>query len=783
MGNQWTKDELKLSLAFYAFNDKVFINNKNIIKSFTDDFNNFLSSDRPANAIGLRMANFKALDQKFDNQKGLDGYSEDAKEIFIEYTSIENFEKLKFYFISFVEKYKKSNIYPSVEIINNSKVLISRDFSNISKEYKFNQNVVRELLNKFSDNNKLEESFMKEKFKLAAFSEFYKEWNINDVNFGNMLKKSLSKTGTLLTSRQSLAYATITGLAEREPETIRNLFLELYDEDLPLKERIFNFRESIRLLNDKYKTKDEHSDFHQNGRAISVYLALRYPDKYFLYKFNECNNFLKRIEASPGISGKRISLEDKLFLYSVYMKQILKILVENKGLIDRYKKLLNNEGLKDESLHFLLIQFLWVSQSEEKVESWLYTEEEYNPDLKVEVVLKLMKNNSIFSESTIEILEKYALYEENGISPKELSTIYGGEENLYNNAIWQLGKKIVKHTNLPLYESDDDEKSQFWPVVAFGKKNKELDVFRYRLRPEITESLKRFKETVSKQKDKELFISKETQMDFISLLDTKLNVIVQGPPGVGKSYSIQKLINKRENSQLYKNVKIVQFHPSYSYEDFVQGYRYKEQQISLVDGPFLKICREARDTPDQNFYLIIDEINRANISKVFGEVFLLIEKEKRENDFVSLLYNQDTDFTVPNNLFVIGTMNTSDRSIAIMDYALRRRFSFISFEPGFLTEGFVNYQKKLNNNKFNSIINLIKEINLEIRESELLGKNFEIGHSYFSNLEENDSQIESKLRNIVKYEIIPYIQEVFIEDEDTTNRLTSKLVSLIHDRN
>ncbi len=781
MGNQWTKDELKLSLAFYAFHDKTSLNNKNTIKIFTSDFNNFLSSNRPANAIGLRMANFKALDQKFDNQKGLDGYSEDAKEIFIEHTGIEKFEKLKYYFISFVEKYRKSNIYPTIDSINNTKVLIVRDFSKTSIEYKFNQNVVRDLLIKFSANNKLEDSFMKEKFKLAAFSEFNKEWNINDPDFGIMLKKSLSKTGTLLTSRQSLAYATITGLAEREPETIRSLFLELYDENLPLKERIFNFRESIRSLNDKYKTKDEHSDFHQNGRAISVYLALRYPEKYFLYKFNECNNFLKRIEASPGISGKRISLEDKLYLYSFYMKQILKILSENEELIDRYKKLLNSEGLKDESLHFLLIQFLWVSLSEELVENWLYTEEEYNPELKVEVILKLMKNNNIFSESTIEILEKYALHEESGISPKELSNIYGGEENLYNNAIWQLGKKLVKHTNLPQYESDDDEKSQFWPVVAFGKKNKELDVFRYRLRPEIIESLNLYKESLSKQKDKELFISKETQMDFISLLETKLNVIVQGPPGVGKSYSIQKLINKRENSRLYKNVKIVQFHPSYSYEDFVQGYRYKEQQISLVDGPFLNICKEARNSPNQNFYLIIDEINRANISKVFGEVFLLIEKEKRETEFISLLYNQDANFTVPNNLYIIGTMNTSDRSIAIMDYALRRRFSFINFEPGFLTEGFFNYQKKLNNNKFNNIINLIKEINLEIRENELLGKNFEIGHSYFSNLEEKDSLIETKLRNIVKYEIIPYIQEVFIEDEETRIRLTSKLGSLIHD--
>jgi 5-methylcytosine-specific restriction protein B len=267
----------------------------------------------------------------------------------------------------------------------------------------------------------------------------------------------------------------------------------------------------------------------------------------------------------------------------------------------------------------------------------------------------------------------------------------------------------------------------------------------------------------------------------MSILEAKQNVIVQGPPGVGKSFSIKKLISKRENSLDYKHIRVIQFHQSYSYEDFIQGYRYRDNLVSLVDGPFLRICTDAKNNKTQNYYLIIDEINRANISRVFGEVFLLIEKEKREKDSVSLLYSPGPEFTVPKNVFIVGTMNTSDRSIAIMDFALRRRFSFINFEPGFDTDKFKVYQKNLNNIKFDNLIELIKDINNQIKENDLLGKNFEIGHSYFSNLDGEDSLINLKITNIIKYEIIPFIEEIFTEDKNAISRITNKFHSIIHD--
>jgi len=301
------------------------------------------------------------------------------------------------------------------------------------------------------------------------------------------------------------------------------------------------------------------------------------------------------------------------------------------------------------------------------------------------------------------------------------------------------------------------------------------------LREEFIEALKLFKEGKIEENDGDLYLNQEIQDDFIKLLENKSNVIVQGPPGVGKTFSIQKLINKKEKSLFYKNVTMVQFHPSYSYEDFIQGYRYKDNKLSLVDGPFLTACKEAKDNSNQNFYLVIDEINRANISKVFGELFLLIEREKRENIFINLLYSPETRFTIPKNLFIIGTMNTSDRSIAIMDYALRRRFSFINFIPGFETEAFKLYQKKVNVAKFDKTIELIKEINRNIRENELLGPNFEIGHSYFSNL--SDYKITEKINSILKYEIIPFIQELFIEDKSSYEINYEKIINLINDRN
>lgn len=219
-------------------------------------------------------------------------------------------------------------------------------------------------------------------------------------------------------------------------------------------------------------------------------------------------------------------------------------------------------------------------------------------------------------------------------------------------------------------------------------------------------------------------------------------------------------------------VMMVQFHQSYSYEDFIMGFRPASDGFELKRGSFYNFCKKAEIDGDNDYFFIIDEINRGNLSKIFGELFMLIENDKRGIP-LQLLYS-DEKFYIPNNVYIIGMMNTADRSLAMLDYALRRRFAFYELRPGFSTDGFRKYQKDLNNEKFNNLINCVKKLNEEILNDESLGKGFLIGHSYFCNLK--STTIEDKVLNgIIEYELIPLLNEYWFDEprkvEEWTNNL------------
>ena len=169
-------------------------------------------------------------------------------------------------------------------------------------------------------------------------------------------------------------------------------------------------------------------------------------------------------------------------------------------------------------------------------------------------------------------------------------------------------------------------------------------------------------------------------------------------------------------------IEFVQFHQNYSYEDFVMGYKPVGDGFELKYGIFYRFCQKAANQPDKDFFFIIDEINRGNMSKIFGELLMLIEKDYRGTK-ATLAYN-GLSFSVPQNLYIIGMMNTADRSLAMIDYALRRRFSFFEMEPGFDSEGFIQYQNSLNNDTLNELISKVKDLNKEIALDKSLGKAF-----------------------------------------------------------
>lgn len=196
----------------------------------------------------------------------------------------------------------------------------------------------------------------------------------------------------------------------------------------------------------------------------------------------------------------------------------------------------------------------------------------------------------------------------------------------------------------------------------------------------------------------------------------------------------------------------------------MMGYKPEENGFKLKQGIFFKFCKKAENNPDKDYFFIIDEINRGNLSKIFGELLMLIETDYRDEK-ITLAYN-DVPFSVPNNLYIIGMMNTADRSLAMIDYALRRRFSFFDMEPGFDSQGFVNYQNDLKNDTFDRLIDCIKDLNQVIIQDKSLGKGFCIGHSYFCNWTAANCTDEC-MKNVVDFDILPMLSEYWFDENST----------------
>ncbi len=271
----------------------------------------------------------------------------------------------------------------------------------------------------------------------------------------------------------------------------------------------------------------------------------------------------------------------------------------------------------------------------------------------------------------------------------------------------------------------------------------------------------------------QVYMDEEQYDTLTTLLLTNKNIILQGAPGVGKTYAAKRLAFSMMGEKDTDRVKMVQFHQSYSYEDFIMGFRPTATGFELRKGVFYNFCKQA-EKDDRPYFFIIDEINRGNLSKIFGELFMLIESDKRDVK-LQLLY-ADEEFSIPSNVHIIGMMNTADRSLAMMDYALRRRFAFYDIEPAFTKEGFTTYKTKINNPKFDRLIDCVCRLNEVIEKDEILGAGFRIGHSYFCT---NSIIDDMWLRNVVKYQLEPLIKEYWFDEPNKVREWTSNLRSAI----
>lgn len=517
-----------------------------------------------------------------------------------------------------------------------------------------------EVLSQYKEN--FSSHWEEEKYKWEAIKCFQDNWDINAQDFPAMLSKSLSKTENLLAANYDFSRKMIEFYAEQNPEEVRSMFIQLFDENNDLIRRINAFIARSDKLLETYGP--EGKQHYQKDGTITTYLWLRYPDKYWIYRYKQTNAFALRLKSDHAI--KKGNTANNIRECNALYTEARDAIAQDSELIEMFRSALTNDCYPDPQLVTLTADIAYFCK-------------DFNSKI-------TPSTDSVITPETVETVDSL-----------------GQGNNLYT-------------------------KEDFLA---------------------------------------EVFVSEEKCDKLAAVLLNKKNIILQGAPGVGKTFSAKRLAYSLIGSVNEEAIEFVQFHQNYSYEDFMMGYKPSGSGFELKKGVFYRFCKKAEADPESKYFFIIDEINRGNLSKIFGELLMLIENDYRGTP-VTLAYN-DEKFSVPENLYIIGMMNTADRSLAMIDYALRRRFSFFEMEPGFETEGFIQYQQSLNNETFNDLLAKVIELNSEIALDRSLGRGFCIGHSYFCGRDEQSCSDEW-MQEVVDFDILPMLGEYWFDDQEKYQR-------------
>ena len=279
----------------------------------------------------------------------------------------------------------------------------------------------------------------------------------------------------------------------------------------------------------------------------------------------------------------------------------------------------------------------------------------------------------------------------------------------------------------------------------------------------------------------EVFLSLEDLDQMLGLLRRKKNLILQGAPGTGKTFAAKRLAYALMGQTDDSRVEVVQFHQSTAYEDVVVGLRpTAEGGFAAAEGVFARFCRRAAADPGRDYVFIIDEINRANISKAFGELLMLIEAEHR-GEALRLPVSGEL-LSVPKRLHIIGMMNTADRGLALIDYALRRRFAFFEMRPALDHPGFLRHVEAVGSARLEALVDVVRRLNQRIAEDEALGSGFQIGHSYLclpAAGPENPAGTDADVTSVVRYELEPLVREYWFDNPAAMDESIHELESVL----
>lgn len=632
-----------------------------------------------------------------------------------------------------------------------------------------------------------------------------------------------------------LAIRALWQLVVKHPEEMRSALKALFQDDNSLTEKIKKFRRKVDTL---YKAIEPELPSHHDERTISIYLAFYDPDKYPIYKNSFYSKYCKLRNRRQATTNEKYQ-DYNLLLQDLISNYINK----DEELINLYRSLIKSEFYQDKNYLLLAQDMLYrlldgkrdvvealeapstqkasgdkAKKEEEKPEDDAYIDDDDDEPQGEPNFWWLNANPAIWSISNMEVGEKQTYTSKNE---------KGNKRRIYKHfEAAQKGDFMIGYESTPvkqikallevtkgLHQQDGEEVIEFemvdklnvpvhWTELQNNPALSNCEVFinnqgsLFKVTEEEFDIIREFIDekniAIERQDEASKKISYSYESDpekpfiplpdfkqIIELLKRKKNIILQGPPGVGKTFIARKIAYEIMGYKNDANIEMVQFHQSFSYEDFIQGLRPDSKGgFKLTNGVFYTFCQKAHAHPDRDFFFIIDEINRGNLSKIFGELMMLIEPDKRKEKFsLKLTYADDEldRFYIPENLHIIGTMNTADRSLAIVDYALRRRFAFITLRPDF-NEAFQAFlkSKKLSEGLITHIVRALTSINKEISEDVNLGAGFQIGHSYFCNYPGTMDE-KAWLYDVIDFEIKPLLDEIWFDDPDAVKRLVNTL--------